>query len=66
MISISKIIGKFIKNASQRDIDQLQQIVKKINTFEAKKYKKCPDENFVKKTKEFKNKIKDGQKFRWL
>ena len=60
MISISKIIGKFVRNASQREIDQLQQIVKKINTFEAK-IQEMPDEDFVKKTKEFKNKIKDGK-----
>ena len=34
MINIGNIIGKFIRNSSQREIDQLQQIVKKINAFE--------------------------------
>ena len=30
MINIGKIIGKFIRNSSQREIDQLKLIVKKI------------------------------------
>jgi preprotein translocase subunit SecA len=61
MISISKIIGKFVGNASQREIGQLQQIVKKINEFEAK-VQEMSDEDFLNKTKELKNKVKDGKK----
>jgi preprotein translocase subunit SecA len=59
MLNISKIIGKFIKNSSQRDIDKLQSIVKQINALESK-IKEIPDEKFVSKTLEFKLKIKNG------
>jgi len=59
MLSISKIIGKFIKNSSQRNIDKLQSIVKQINALESK-IKEIPDEKFVSKTLEFKLKIKNG------
>ena len=36
MLNISGIIGKFIKNSSQRDIDKLKTIVEKINSWESK------------------------------
>ena len=36
MLNISGIIGKFIKNSSQRDIDKLKTIIEKINTWETK------------------------------
>ena len=36
MLNISGIIGKFIKNSSQRDIDKLKSIVEKINNWEPK------------------------------
>ena len=36
MLNISGIIGKFIKNSSQREIDKLKSIVKKINSLEPK------------------------------
>ena len=32
MLNISEIIGKFIKNSSQRDIDKLKSTVEKINS----------------------------------
>jgi len=59
MLNISRIIGKFIKNSSQRNIDKLQSIVKQINALESK-IKEIPDEKFVSKTHEFKLKIKNG------
>ena len=59
MLNISKIIGKFIKNSSQRDIDKLKPIVKQINALETK-IKEIPDEKFISKTLEFKSKIKNG------
>ena len=31
MLGIGKIIGKFVKNSSQRELDRLRSIVKKIN-----------------------------------
>ena len=43
MLNIGKIIGKFIKNSSQRDIDKLKPIVKQINDWESK-IKEIPDE----------------------
>ena len=45
MINIGKIIGKFIRNSSQREIDQLKLIVKKINDLEAQ-VREIPDKNF--------------------
>ena len=30
MLNISSIIGKFIKNSSQRDIDRLRKVIEKI------------------------------------
>ena len=61
MLNISGIIGKFIKNSSQREIDKLKLIVEKINSWESKT-KNLPDEAFPGKTKEFKLKIKQGAK----
>tara|TARA_Y100000590_G_scaffold397003_1_gene478219 strand:+ start:2049 stop:4589 length:2541 start_codon:yes stop_codon:yes gene_type:complete len=61
MLNISNIIGKFIKNSSQRDIDKLKSIVKQINNLEPK-IKEIPDNLFPSKTLEFKSKIKNGTK----
>ena len=61
MLNISKIIGKFIRNSSQREIDQLNLIVEKINGFEAE-LRKLPDKSFTAKTAEFRLKIKNGEK----
>jgi len=61
MLNISSIIGKFIKNSSQREIDRLRLIVEKINSLESK-IKDLPDNNFVHKTAEFKSKIQNGVK----
>ncbi len=59
MLNISRIIGKFIKNSSQRNIDKLKSFVEKINDLETE-VKKVPDEKFPLKTQEFKSKIKKG------
>ena len=61
MLNISSIIGKFIKNSSQRDIDKLKSVVKQINAWEPK-IKEIPDEKFPSKTLGFKSKIKKGVK----
>ena len=34
MLNIGKIIGKFIKNSSQKELDRLKSTVKKINDLE--------------------------------
>ena len=59
MLNISKIISKFIRNSSQREIEKLKSIVEKINTWEPI-IKKMPDESFPAKTKEFRSKIQNG------
>ena len=61
MLNISSIIGKFIKNSSQRDIGKLEAIVKQINAWESK-IKEIPDEKFPSKTLGLKSKIKKGVK----
>ena len=59
MLNIGSIIGKFIKNSSQRELEKLASVVKKINSWESK-IKKISDEDFKAKTTEFKSKIKNG------
>ena len=61
MFNISKIIGKFIRNSSQREIDQLKSIVEKINSFEPK-IKEMVDGAFPAKTAEFRSRIQNGEK----
>ena len=60
MLNISGIIGKFIKNSSQREIDRLKLIVQKINELESK-VKDLPNEMFKTKTSELKSKIQKGE-----
>jgi len=59
MLSIGKIIGKFVKNSSQRELDKLNSIVQKINAFEAE-VKKVDNESFPAKTAEFMSKVNNG------
>jgi len=59
MLSIGKIIGKFVKNSSQRELDKLNSIVQKINAFEAE-IKKADNESFPAKTAEFMSKVNNG------
>jgi len=59
MFNITQIISKFIKNSSQRELDRLNPLVKKINELEPK-VKEVSSENFKIKTSELKLKIKNG------
>ncbi len=59
MLNIGNIIGKFIKNSSQRELDGLKLIIKKINELEPK-IEEMSNENFPKKTAEFKSRVKNG------
>ena len=59
MLNISNIIGKFIKNTSQRELDRLKSVVQKINELEPK-IKEMPNEAFLAKTEEFRSKISKG------
>ena len=61
MLNIGKIVGKFIKNSSQRELDRLKVTIEKINDWEAK-IKEIPNENFPVKTAEFKSKIQNNIK----
>ena len=61
MFNISSIIGKFIKNSSQRDIAKLKSIVEKINSWEPK-VKNIPSEHFAVKTAEFRSRVQKGTK----
>ena len=61
MLNISKIVGKFIKSSSQRELEQLKYIVEKINSFESK-VKELPSSSFPEKTAEFRSKIQNGAK----
>jgi len=59
MLNINSIIGKFLKNSSQRELDKLRSIIGQINAWESKA-KETPDENFPSKTAEITSKIKNG------
>jgi len=59
MLNLGSIIGKFIKNSSQKELENLKTMVQKINSWEAK-IKEIPTEDLMSKTKEFKSKIKNG------
>tara|TARA_Y100001970_G_scaffold119263_1_gene147921 strand:+ start:771 stop:3353 length:2583 start_codon:yes stop_codon:yes gene_type:complete len=61
MLNIATIIGKFVKNSSQRELGRLKTLVDKINKLEPT-IKKIPDENFPLKTAEFKERVKNGEK----
>ncbi len=61
MLNIGNIIGKFMKNSSQRELDSLNLIVKQINELEPK-IKEMSDESFPDKTKELKSKFENGTK----
>ena len=53
-------ISKFIKSGNQKELDRIGKIVNKINFLE-KNIKSLIDEDFPKKTLEFKEKIKNGE-----
>ena len=59
MLGIGKIIGKFVKNSSQRELGRLNSIVQKINAFESE-VKKVGNESFPAKTAEFMSKVNKG------
>ena len=65
MLNISNIIGKFVKNSSQRELGRLNSTVEKINSLEVK-FKAITDEDFPKKTLELKSKVKDGTELETL
>ena len=59
MINPLNLFSKFIRSSNQKELDRLQKIVQKINSLE-QDTKKLNDNEFPKKTKEFKEKLKNG------
>ena len=59
MLNPLKFLSKFIKSTNQRELDRISKIVNKINSLE-KDTKDLSNEDFPKKTREFKEKIKNG------
>ncbi len=59
MLNFSSIIGKFIKNSSQRELSQIKSTVKKINDLETE-IKAIPDQNFATRSMELKEKFNKG------
>ena len=59
MLNPLAFISKFIKSSNQRELDRIFKIVSKINSLE-ESTKNLKDEDFPKKTEEFKEKIKNG------
>ncbi len=60
MLNPLNLISRLIKSSNQKELDRIQKIVNKINTLEDY-MKKLDDEDFPKKTSEFKEKIKNGK-----
>ena len=61
MLNIGKIISKFIKNSSERELNSLKSTIKKINDWEPK-IKEMSNESFPAKTAELRSKIQNGMK----
>ncbi len=60
MLNPLNLFSKFIKSSNQRELDKVEQIVKKINSLE-ESTKKLVDSDFPKKTLELKQKVKNGE-----
>tara|TARA_Y100000813_G_scaffold192672_1_gene171046 strand:- start:731 stop:1198 length:468 start_codon:yes stop_codon:yes gene_type:complete len=65
MFNPLNLFSKFIKSANQKELERLQKIVQKINSLE-QMIKKLNDKEFPEKTKEFKEKLKNGIKLNEL
>ncbi len=61
MFNPLNLISKLIKSSNQKELDRMGKIVKKINSFE-NEFISLSDEDFPKKTEEFKKRIEDGTK----
>ncbi len=60
MFNPLNLITKFIKSSNQKELDRIGKIVEIINSHE-KNFKNLNDDDFPKKTNEFKNQLKDGK-----
>ena len=59
MLNPLKFLSKFIKSTNQRELDRIGKIVQKINSME-NSFKNLSNEDFPKKTIEFKERLKNG------
>ncbi len=60
MLNPLNLLTKFIKSSNQKELDRISKIVEKINSYE-EDFKNLNDDDFPKKTNEFKNQLKDGK-----
>ena len=60
MFNPLNLITKLIKSSNQKELDRIGKIVEKINIHE-EDFKNLNDDDFPKKTNEFKNQIKNGK-----
>ncbi len=60
MLNPLKFISKLIKSSNQNELDRLEKIVKKVNFLEDST-KKLNDNDFPKKTREFKERLKNKE-----
>ena len=60
MFNPLNLITKFIKSSNQKELDRIGKIVEKINSHE-EHFKNLNDDDFPKKTNEFKNQVKEGK-----
>ncbi len=60
MLNPLRFISKFIKSSNQKELDRISKTVEKINSLE-ESVKNLNDNDFPKKTAEFKEKIKNGK-----
>ena len=60
MFNPLNLITKFIKSSNQKELDRIGKIVEKINSHE-EDLKDLNDDDFPKKTNEFRNQLKDGK-----
>ncbi len=60
MLNPLNLITKFIKSSNQKELDRIGKIVEKINLLE-EDFKNLNEDDFPKKTNEFKNQLKDGK-----
>ena len=60
MLNPLNILSKFIKSSNQKELDRIQKLVDKVNSFENKN-KDTLDEDFPKKTQELKERLKSNE-----
>ena len=60
MFNPLNLITKLIKSSNQKELDRIGKIVEKINLL-GEDFKNLNDDDFPKKTNEFRNQLKDGK-----